>query len=88
MATADDHTYERITLERRRGDWVATDTVREISSGPMDTRAGALDDLDENVALETGDLELSAETRAAVDATAGEYERGETTPLSELQDSA
>lgn len=83
-ATNDDDHYERITLERWQGYWIATDEQRGISSSPMDTRTGALDDLDENVALHEGDLELSEETRAAIEESEGEYERGETVPLGDL----
>lgn len=38
--------------------WVAMDEDAEISSQPMPTMEGALGDLDENLALDSCDLEL------------------------------
>lgn len=75
----------RITLSEWRGQWIATDEERDISSSPMPTREAALEDLDETVALAEGDLELSEAAQEDIDATAEEFERGETTSHDELR---
>ena len=78
-------TGTRISLVKGEHGWVATDEESGITSQPMPTREGALDDLDENVALATGELELSEETIADIEATEGELERGETAPHDDLK---
>lgn len=86
MATVEDDapTYETITLTRWRDQWIAVDEERGVKSQPMPTRREALDDLDENVALAEGDLELSDDTERALEETEGEYERGETVSMDDL----
>jgi len=81
-------TYSSILLEKTDHGWVATHRERDISSGPCPTREEALDDLDEQTALEDGDLELSDETEAALEETADEYDRGETTSLDDIREPA
>ncbi|HKJ58679.1 MAG TPA: hypothetical protein VKA37_05585 [Halobacteriales archaeon] len=78
-------TGTRINLVKGEHGWVATDEESGISSQPMPTREGALDDLDENVALATGELEMSEETIADLEATEGELERGETVSHADLK---
>ncbi len=80
-------TYASILLEATEHGWVATHREREISSAACPTRDEALADLDEQIALEDGELELSDETERALEETADEYDRGETTSLSELRES-
>ena len=78
-------TGTRISLVKGEHGWVATDEGSGISSQPMPTREGALDDLDENVALATGELELSEDTPADVEATDGELEPGDTVSHDDLK---
>lgn len=80
-------TYASILLEETEHGWVATHRERELSSAACPTREDALDDLDEQIALEDGELELSAETEQALAETADEYDDGETTSLEELGES-
>jgi hypothetical protein len=80
-------TYSSILLEETDHGWVATHREREIASAACPTREEALDDLDEQIALEDGDLELSDDAEAALEATADEYDRGETTSLDDLRES-
>jgi len=75
----------QIRLDETEHGWVATDPLRNISSTPCESREAALADLDENLALADGDRTLSRETERALDATDGEYERGETTSLDALR---
>lgn len=74
-----------IRLERTDLGWVATDPEREVSSAPMASRAAALDDLDENVALADGDLEVSDEVSEAIEASEADLERGETVAHDDLK---
>jgi hypothetical protein len=74
----------RITLSEWRGQWIATDEERDISSAPMPTREAALEDLDEVVALADGDLELGERARADIEATEGELEDGDTVSHDDL----
>ena len=76
----DDH-YERITLHRWNDLWIATDEQREISSSPMETRAEALDDLDECVALREGSLQFSEKSDRTVDHSRRDFEEGQYTSL-------
>jgi hypothetical protein len=75
----------RITLSEWRGQWIATDEERDISSSPMPTREAALEDLDEVVALADEDLDLSEATERDIQATEGELERDETVSHEELK---
>lgn len=84
-ATDADDKYDTITLSRWRGHWIATDELRGISSSPERTRQAALEDLDENVALAEGELDLSEEAKGAIRESEGELERGETKSLEELE---
>lgn len=65
-------TYSSILLEETELGWVATHREREISSAPCDDRETALEDLDENIALADGRLELNPELLADLEATADE----------------
>lgn len=80
-------TYSSILLEETEHGWVATHREWELSSGACPTREDALDDLDEQIELEAGELELSAEAEQALEETADEYDDGETTSLEELRES-
>lgn len=84
-ATESDDKYDTITLRRWRGYWIATDERRGISSSPEHTRQAALEDLDENVALAEGELDLSEEAKRAILESEGELERGETKSLEEFE---
>lgn len=75
----------RITLSKWRGQWIATDEERDISSSPMSTREAALEDLDEVVALADEELELSEATERDIEVTEGELERDETVSHEELE---
>lgn len=74
-----------ITLKRGDHGWIARDEHRDVTSAPMPTRAEALDDLDENLALESGELVLSEDASDAIEATAGELEENETVAHDELK---
>ena len=82
MATTGyDDRYDRITLRRWKGYWIAIDEERSISSSPVETRQEALDDLDENLALFEGALELSEGTKREIDDVEGQMESGRTISL-------
>ena len=84
MASTGDHPdYERITLKRWRDFWVAVDESRGLSSSPMETRHGALDDLDETVAIAEGELTLSDETTRQLDRSVSS--RDKAIPLEETE---
>lgn len=74
----------RIELVRGEHGWVATDEDTGISSQPMETREGALDDLDENLALASGELRLSDEILEDLDESRKQREAGETVPADEV----
>lgn len=84
-ATESGDKYETIKLSRWRGYWIATDELRDISSSPERTRQAALEDLDENVALAEGELDLSQEAKQAIQESEGELERGETKSLTDME---
>ena len=74
--------FKRISLEREDGEWIARDEVRNVASAPMPTWNTALEDLKEVVALETGELELSEESKRRIEQSKAEFDRGEAQPLS------
>lgn len=68
----------RIRLVHTELGWIATDEDAGVSSQPMSTREDALEDLDEALALASGELELSDETFEAIERGERDHERGRT----------
>lgn len=83
-ATKDGARYDRITLHRWQGYWIATDEQRDISSSPMDTRKGALDDLDEVVALDEGDIGPSESSNRTAERSRRDFKNGDFVPLEDV----
>ena len=84
MSTLGESGFKRISLEREDGEWIARDEVRNVASAPMPTWNAALEDLKEVVALETGEIELSEESKRRIERSEEEFARGEAMDLSEL----
>ena len=82
MSTLGESGFERISLEREDDEWIARDEVRNVTSAPTSTWNAALEDLKEVVALETGELELSEESKRRIERSKAEFDRGEAQPLS------
>jgi predicted RNase H-like HicB family nuclease len=74
----------RITLALADGEWFATDEAREIT-GHGETRAEALEHLDELVAFEEGEIEYSASFAADVETGRKQAARGETRSADEVK---
>ena len=74
----------RITLTLESGEWFATDEARE-TTGHGETRAEALEHLDELVALEEGELEYSDSFAADMETGHEQAAHGETQSAADVK---